>query len=93
MGHSSNWRGINSISLNTERRLQVLNSKKERVPLKILYHRKWPTEIMMILLKRMAASAPFKLQYALNRNVCQIHCLYTTHCSIKEWMAATNLVK
>ena len=51
----------------------------------------------------MAAGAPLKLQCALNRKICQIHCKYAIHgckcCSeintvpIKEWMAATNFVK
>ena len=34
----------------------------------------------------MAGSAPLKLQYALNKNICQIHCIYTIHgckCSSK----------
>ena len=51
----------------------------------------------------MAASSTLKLQYALNRNTCQIHCIYTIYgckccskintVSIKEWMAATNFLK
>ena len=35
------------------------------------------SEIMVVPLKCMAACAPLKLQYALNRNICQIHCIYT----------------
>ena len=58
---------------------------------------------MTLPLKSMVASAPLKLQYALNRDICQIHCIYTINggkcfskiitVSIKEWIAATNLVK
>ena len=39
----------------------------------------WPPEIMTVPLKCMAASAPLDLQYALNRNICQIHCKYAIH--------------
>ena len=73
------------------------------VPLKILDHCKWPPEIMTVTLKCMTVSGPLKSQYVLNRNICQIHCVYTTHgcnccskiktVSINEWMAATNFVK
>ena len=66
-------------------------------------HCKWPPEIKMVALKYMAASASLKLQYILNRNICQIHCMYKTHgckcyskinkVSIKVWMAATNFAK
>ena len=45
----------------------------------------------------MAASAPLKLRYTLNRNICQIHgckcCSEINTIFIKEWMAATNFVK
>ena len=34
--------------------------KRNTVPLKILDHRKWPPEIMMLPLKCMAANAPLK---------------------------------
>ena len=40
----------------------------------------WPPEIMMVPSKCMDASALLKLQYALNRNICQIHCIYTIGC-------------
>ena len=40
-----------------------------------LYHCKWPVEIMTVSFKYMAASALLILQYALNRNICQIHCI------------------
>ena len=46
------------------------------VLLKILDHCKRPPEIMTVPLKCMAASAPLKQQYALNKNICQIHCIY-----------------
>ena len=77
--------------------------QRNTVPLKILDYCKWPPEIMTIPLKYMAAFAPLKLQYALNKNICQIHCIYTIHgckcsskintVSIKEWMAETTFVK
>ena len=51
--------------------------QRKRVPLKILGQCKWLSEIMAVPLKCMAACAPLKLQYALNRNICQIHCIYT----------------
>ena len=51
----------------------------------------------------MAASASFKLQYALGRNICQIHCIYTIYgcncssrtdtVSIEDWMTTTTFVK
>ena len=44
-----------------------------------------PPEIMTVPLKYMAASAPLKLQYALNRNICQTHCT--------QFMAASALLK
>ena len=69
--------------------------QKKTVPLKILYHCKWLLEMMTVPLKCMA-SAALKLQYALNRNICQTHCIYTIHgcnccseintASIKEWI-------
>ena len=46
------------------------------VHLKILDHCKRPPEIMTVPLKYMAASAPLKQQYALNKNICQRHCIY-----------------
>ena len=49
--------------------------QKNKVPLKIIHHCKWPPEIMMVPFKYMAASAFLKLQYALNKNICQIHCM------------------
>ena len=77
--------------------------QRNTVPLIILDHCKWHSEIMTVPLKYMAASASLKLQYSLNRNTCQVHCIYTIHgckCSskintvfIKEWMAATTFVK
>ena len=39
-------------------------SQRNTVPLKVLDHCKWGREIMKV---------PFK--YALNRNICQIHCI------------------
>ena len=58
---------------------------------------------MTVLFKYMAVSAPLKLQYALNKNNCQIHCIYTIHgckrsskintVSIEEWMTATTFMK
>ena len=41
---------------------------------KILNHRKWPPEIKTVTLKYITGSFRLKLQYALNRNICQIHC-------------------
>ena len=76
--------------------------QKNRVPLKILDHCKWFPEIMAVLLKCITASAPLKQQHALNRNICQIHCIYTfmvasallqNTVSIEEWLAATTFVK
>ena len=46
------------------------------VLLKILDHCKRPPEIMTVPLKCMAASALLKQQYALNKNICQMHCIY-----------------
>ena len=57
-------------------RLQVL-FQRNTVPLKILDHCKLPPEIMTVLLKRFAANAPLSLQYALNKNACQLHCMCT----------------
>ena len=57
-------------------RLQVL-FQRNTVPLKILDHCKLPPEIMTVLLKCFAANAPLSLQYALNKNACQLHCMYT----------------
>ena len=58
---------------------------------------------MTVLFKYMAVSAPLKLQYALNKNNCQIHCIYAIHgckrsskintVSIEEWMTATTFMK
>ena len=57
----------------------------------------------MVPPKYIDASAPLKLQYALNRNTSQIHFICTVHgynssskiniVSIKEWMVATTFVK
>ena len=73
------------------------------VPLKILDHCKWLSEIMTVPLKCMAASALLKLIYVLNRDICQIHYMQTIHAckssfkinavSIKEWIVATTFVK
>ena len=57
-------------------RLQVL-FQRNTVPFKILDHCKLPPEIMTVLLKCFAANAPLSLQYALNKNACQLHCMYT----------------
>ena len=51
--------------------------QRKTVPLRILGPCKWLPEIMAVPLKCMAACSPLKLQYALNRNICQIHCIYT----------------
>ena len=58
---------------------------------------------MTVLFKYMAASAPLKLQYTLNKNNCQIHCIYTIHgckcsskintVSIEEWMTTTTFMR
>ena len=56
--------------------LQVL-FQRNTVPLKILDHCKLPPETMTVLLKCFAANAPLSLQYALNKNACQLHCMYT----------------
>ena len=53
--------------------------QRKRVPLKILDHCKWPSEIMTVPWKCMAASALLKLQYALNRDICQIHYMQKIH--------------
>ena len=76
---------------------------RKTVPLKILIPCKWLPEIMAVPLKCMTAYVSLKLEYALNRNIFQIHCLYTVpgrkccseinSASAKEWMAATNFVK
>ena len=64
-------------------RLQVL-FQRNTVPLKILDHCKLPPEIMTVLLKCFAVNAPLNLQYALNRNICQIHCIYTIAASAAQ---------
>ena len=55
--------------------------QRNTVPLKILDFWKLPPEIMTVLLKCFAANAPLNLQYALNKNACQLHCIYTTAAS------------
>ena len=83
--------------------LQVL-VQRNTVSSKILYYCKWPPGMMMVPLKYMAGSAPSKQQHALNRNICQIHCIIYMHfmiasallknrVSIEKWMAATTFVK
>ena len=77
--------------------------QRKTVPLKILGPCKLLPEIMAVPLKCKATFTPLKLQYPLNRNICQTHCIYTIHgckccseintVSVKEWMAATNFVK
>ena len=47
--------------------------QRNTVPLKILDRCKWPPEVITVSFKYMAASALLKLQYPLNRNICQIH--------------------
>ena len=69
-----NWRQINSISLKIRDDYKCLFQRKT-VPWKIVDHCKWPPEIMTVPLKCIAASAPLKLQYALN--IWQIHSLQT----------------
>ena len=81
-----------------QRRLQVLISKKDST-LEILIPCKMLPEIMMVPLKCMAACTPLKLEYALKRNICQIHwqscksCSEINTVSAKEWMTTTNFVK
>ena len=55
------------------------SKETQAVPLKILDHGKWPSEIMTLPLKWMASSAPLKQEYALNRSICQIHCICKIH--------------
>ena len=61
-------------------------------------------ELIMVLLKFMAPSAPLKLHYTLNRNICQIHCTWASQVKaassllknivpIEEWIAATKETK
>ena len=79
-----------------QRRLKVAISKKDSTLENNRGLLKCSPEIMMVPFKCMAASAPFKLQYALNRNICQIHCIYTIHgckCCSKIKMAGTNFMK
>ena len=64
-------------------RLQEL-FQRNTVPLKILDHCKLPPEIMTVLLKCFAANAPLNLQYALNKNACQLHCIYTIAASAAQ---------
>ena len=78
----------------------MLISKKGST-LKIPDYCKWPPEIMTVLVS-MAASVALKLKYALNRSICEIHCILAIHgckccskintLSIKEWMGTTNFV-
>ena len=70
-----NWRQINSIFENRDDYKCLFQRKT--VSWKILGPCKWLPEIMVVPLKYMAACAALKLQYALNRNICQIHCIYT----------------
>ena len=70
-----NWKQIYSISLKTDDYKSLFQRKT--VPLEIQSPCKWLPEIMAVPLKCMAACAPLKLQYDLNRNICQIHCIYT----------------
>ena len=63
--------------------LQVLASKKHSN----LNHCKLRPETMTVLFKCMTASAPLKYQRTLNRNICQIHCLFAIYgckCSSKR---------
>ena len=76
---------ITSISLKTG---MIANAyfKETQHLWKILDHCKWPPEIMAVRRKYLAASALLKLQYPLNRSICQVHCIYTIHgckCSSK----------
>ena len=61
-----------------QKRLQVLIWKKDSA-LQNTGPCKWLPEIMAVPLNCMAAYASLKLQYALNRNICQIHCICTIH--------------
>ena len=61
-----------------QKRLQVLIWKKDSA-LQNTGPWKWLPEIMAVPLSCMAAYASLKLQYALNRNICQIHCICTIH--------------
>ena len=99
---SCNWRQL-TLHLWKQRWLYKCLFQRKIVPLEILGPWKCLPKIMVVPLKCMAACAPLKLQYALNRNICQIHCIYAIHgckccseintVSVKEWMAATNFVK
>ena len=74
--------------------LQVL-VQRNTVPLKILNHCKWFSDIMTLTLKCMFASALLKWQYALNWNICQIHGIYSIHgckCSFKKYRVHWGMV-
>ena len=58
--------------------------QQNTVPAKILYHCKWPPEIMTVPLKYKAASALLKLQYA---EIFVKYIVYT------QFMAASALLK
>ena len=74
---------------------------RNTVPLKILDQCKWPPEKMMVQLKYMAASAPFKKMSAVNRSVKFIlymqfmvaSALLRNSVSVEECLAATSFVK
>ena len=50
---------------------------------------------MMVPIKCTAASPPLKEQYALNKNTCQIHCIYAIYgckCSSKKYYIHWGMV-
>ena len=63
---------INAISLKKWMTAKCL-FQRNTVSLKILGHCKTPPEIIMVPLKYIAASAPLKKQYVINRDIFQIH--------------------
>ena len=97
-----NWRRVNTTFLKNKDHYKCLFQRKT-VPLKILDPGEWLPEKIAVPLKCMTACAPLKLQYTLNINICQIHCIYAIHgckccfeintVSVEERMGATNFVK
>ena len=58
-----------------------------------LDHCKWRPETMTVPLKCMAASASLKQQRTLNRNICQMHCIFAIYgwkCSTKKYPVGRN---
>ena len=78
--------------------LQVLVSKKHNN----LDHCKWRPETMTVPFKCMTTSAPLKKQRNLNRNICEIRCLFSIYgwkcfskytALSKEWLVTNTFVK